>query len=529
MNTIDVFSPIDGKLLKSYLVSSSDEITESIHLARDAAQLWADKTVKQRLACISILKQKLVTDCDSITDQIVAVTGKVKTEVVIGEIYPLLEMLSFYENNATKILAKQSVSTSPMAFPNAKAHYQYQPFGVVAVISPWNFPFQLTLYPLLSALIAGNAIIFKVSELSLPIGELIMQLIAELDLPDGLVHWVVGGPETGTYLIDQRPDLIFFTGGHATGCRVMASAAQHPVPVILELGGKDTMLVFADAHKQRAVNAVMYGAFSNSGQVCVSVEQLYVEQTIFNSFVDQLCQAANKLKVGHGDKGDLGVISSKAQLALIQSHYQDAIAKGAKASGPLSINGSYVTPVILWNITDDMRILQEETFGPLLVVIPFDDETDVIERINKSEFGLSASIWSQNTSRAEHVANQLEVGNWAINDVIKNTGHPRLPFGGVKNSGFGRYHGAEGLRSFCYTVSGLISQSRYVQEPNWFPYSNNSYQAMRAYLDTLFSSDNLWYRLKRNWPALRYYQKYSALHLTQHWQNFIIIILRKLN
>lgn len=529
MNTIDVFSPIDWQLLNSYPVSSPDEISESMLTARHAAKLWADKTVKQRLACLSVLKQKLVINTDLIAEKIVSVTGKVKTEVVMGEIYPLLEMLSYYENNAAKILAQQSVSTSPLSFPNAKAHYQYHPFGVVAVISPWNFPFQLTLYPLLSALIAGNAVIFKVSELSLPIGELIMQLMAELDLPAGLVQWVVGGPETGAYLIEQRPDLVFFTGGHKTGCKVMALAAQHPIPVILELGGKDAMLVFADAQKERAINAVMYGAFSNSGQVCVSVEQLYVEQSIFNTFVDQLCQAVNKLIVGHGDKGDLGAISSKSQLALIEAHYQDAIAKGAKASGPLIVNGSYITPIILWNMTDDMRILQEETFGPLLAVMPFDDESDVIERINNSDFGLNACIWSQNISRAEQVANQLKVGNWVINDVIKNIGHPRLPFGGVKNSGFGRYHGAEGLRSFCYTVSGLISQSRYIQEPNWFPYSNNSYQAMRAFVDTLFSNDRLWYRLQRNWRALRFFQQYSAVNLAQHWHNFLIFILRKLN
>jgi acyl-CoA reductase-like NAD-dependent aldehyde dehydrogenase len=529
MNTIDAFSSIDGQLLKSYPVSTQENITESIISARSTAKLWADKSVIQRLAYLSPLKQKIVRDIDAITEKIVVVTGKVKTEALLGEIYPLMEMLRYYEKNADKILAQQAVSTSPFAFPNARAHYQYHPFGVVAVISPWNFPFQLTLYPLLSALIAGNAVIFKTSELSLPIGELIMQLMAELELPDGLVQWVVGGPESGRCLIEQRPDLVLFTGGHKAGCSIMATAAQHPIPVILELGGKDAMLVFADAQKDRAINAVMYGAFSNSGQVCISVEQLYIEQKIFNLFVDQLCQALKNLKVGLGDEADLGAITSKTQLAKIEAHYQDAIAKGARASGPLTIKGSYVTPVILWNMTDDMRMMQEETFGPLLAVISFDDETEVVSRINNSQFGLNASVWSQHISRAERVANQLKVGNWVVNDVIKNIGHPRLPFGGVKNSGFGRYHGAEGLRSFCYTVSGLVSHSRFIKEPNWFPYSNNSYQAMRAFVDTLFASDSFWRRLQRNWRELRYFQQYSGFNLVQHGHNFLIFILRKLN
>ncbi len=529
MNRIDAVSPVDGQWLESYPVSTEQNISEAMISAHDAAESWANKTVKQRLACLSLLKQIMLIDSDAITEKIVAVTGKVKTEAVMGEIYPLLEMLSYYEKNAANILAPQPVSTSALTFPKAKAYYQYHPFGIVAVISPWNFPFQLTLYPLLTALIAGNAVIFKVSELSLPIGELIMKLMAKLDLPKGLVQWVVGGPDTATDLIKQRPDLVFFTGGHQAGCKVMAAAAQHPIPVILELGGKDAMLVFADAQRDRMINAVMYGAFSNSGQVCVSVEQLYVEQTIFSEFIDQLCQALNTLKIGHGEAADLGAISSKSQLAVIKVHYQDAIEKGAKASGPLSINGSYVTPVILWNITNDMRIMREETFGPLLAVIPFDDEKEVIKCINSSQFGLNASIWSQNISKAEHVAKQLKVGNWTVNDVIKNIGHPRLPFGGVKNSGFGRSHGAEGLRSFCYTVSGLVSQSHYIKEPNWFPYSNSSYLAMCGFIDTLFASDSLWRRLQRNWRALRYFQQYSALNLAQHGRNFLIFILRKLN
>lgn len=524
---IDVLSPIDGLLIKSYSVTTEHAIAESLTKARAAANSWADKTIAERLGYLSALKQTIVADIDSITETIVSTTGKVKTEVVLGEIYPLLEMLRYYEKNSAKILSPQKISTSPLAFPNTEAGYIYQPFGVVAVISPWNFPFQLTLYPLLSALIAGNAVVFKSSELSQPVADLVMQLLAKINLPDYLVQNIIGGGETAQLLIKHRPDLVFFTGSLAAGRAIMANAAQHPIPVILELGGKDAMVVFADAEINRVLNATLYGAFSNSGQVCVSVERLYVEAELFDSFIQQLCLAVSRLKVGHGDEGDLGAISSQSQIDTIKAHYQDAIAKGAKASAPLTIDQSYVYPVVLWDITADMLIMQQETFGPLLPVIPFSNLTDLIHQINADEHGLNASIWSKDTGKAENLATQLQVGNWAVNDVIKNIGHPQLPFGGVKNSGFGRYHGDEGLRSFCYTVSHLVSYSHFVKEPNWFPYSQQSYTAMRAYIDTLYARDSLWQKLKRNWRELRYFQQYSGLNLAQHGRNFLIFISRK--
>jgi len=255
----------------------------------------------------------------------------------------------------------------------------------------------------------------------------------------------------------------------------MASAAQHPIPVILELGGKDAMVVFADVNQTRVVNAALYGAFSNSGQVCVSVERCYVEASYYQNFISQLIVAVQNLKVGHGCLGDLGGLTTLKQFAVIEAHYNDALVKGAKASGPLKLDGRYLHPVVLWDVTHDMNIMREETFGPVLPVMKFTSVAEVIELVNDSNFGLNASVWSQNIAKAEQVARQLNVGSWAVNDVIKNIGHPSLPFGGTKNSGFGRYHGAEGLRSFTYTVAGLTSRSTYESEPNWFPYSDQRY------------------------------------------------------
>ncbi len=524
--SIEVFSPVDHRLLQRYTITTEAEIEQYMKQARDAATLWGECSVKQRLALLKPLKALLLKDSDEICDALVQLTGKVKTDILINEIYPLLEMLDYYPHNAAAILKPQPVITSPLAYPAADAYYEYRPYGVVAVLSPWNFPLQLTLYPLLTALIAGNAVIFKPSELSLPVADLILDLFSKLELPEHLVLAVIGAAETGQQLIAARPDLVFFTGGLNAGRSIMTAAAQHPVPVILELGGKDAMLVFADAHIERTVNAAVYGAFCSSGQVCVSVECLHVEKSLHNEFIDRLCAEVGKLKVGHGEDGYFGAITSKAQLEIIRAHYDDAIAKGAKASAEFYCDGNYMQPVVLWNLSGDMRIMQEETFGPLLAVMPFDDEESLIERLNASDFGLNASVWSQDIARAERIARRLQVGNWAVNEVIKNIGHVRLPFGGVKNSGFGRYRGVDGLRSFTCTVSGLVSRSPFIKEPNWFPYSQPRYLQLRAFLDFLFADDFLLKRCQRNWHSLLAFRQYARLNLRQHWRNLSIWFIK---
>jgi acyl-CoA reductase-like NAD-dependent aldehyde dehydrogenase len=527
LKSIPTQSPLNEQVLNTYPISSHADINQQITAARIAAKTWVAYSVAQRVKRLSGLKTVILADIDAITNTIMTVTGKVKTEVLLGEIYPVLELIRYYEKNAARILKPCHLSTSPLAFPNAKAQFERRPYGVVAVISPWNFPFQLTLSPVLTALFSGNAVMFKTSELSIPIGELISQLLSGINLPAGLVQHVIGEAKTGEQLIDSRPDLVFFTGGIKAGRAIMARAAQHPIPVILELGGKDAMLVFDDANLIRACNAALYGAFSNSGQVCVSIERLYVQNSIYPELVKMLTEATSKLTVGHGVVGDLGALTSLAQYKTVEAHYQDAIAKGAKASAPLQLNGRYLQPVVLWDVTHDMQIMREETFGALLPVMAFNSEQHAIELANNSDYGLNASVWSDDINKAERIARQLQVGNWAVNDVIKNIGHAGLPFGGVKNSGFGRYHGAEGLRNFTYTVSGLTSRSKLNDEPNWFPYSDTRYQQMRGFIDFVFASDSFWQRTRRNWQALQAFRGYAQSNARQHWQNFLIYLCRR--
>lgn len=524
MSVLQAISPIDGRILGEYPVSTTSSIDQQMNTARAAGARWAQISVKERNRILAQLVPLILSELDSLCDCIVQITGKVATEALLGEIYPVLELAKYYDKHAKIILRTQGITTSPFAFPGATAQIQRRPYGVVAVISPWNYPFQLSLAPILTALYAGNAVILKPSELSLPIGQLICDLFKRLALPAGLVQWVVGDGSCGEKLIDAGPDLVFFTGGLNTGRAVMQRSAQHPIPVMLELGGKDPMLVFADAQLARARDAALYGGFSNSGQACVSIERLYVEQACFDAFLELLLEGVAQLKVGHGMQGDLGAMTSNKQFEIVQAQYDDAIVQGAQASGPLHREGQYAQPVVLWNVNHGMRVMQEETFGPLLPVMGFKDEAEVLQLANASELGLNASIWSTDIAKAERIAKQLQVGNWVINDVLKNIGHPGLSFGGVKKSGFGRYHGAEGLRNFTYSVSGMTSRSHLAKEPNWFPYSEQRYQQFKGYIDFVYGSGTLLQRILRNRQALEAFKEYSAFDLTQRWQNLKLLL-----
>ena len=521
MATLQALSPVDQSVLGDFEISTPELIQQQLQHARSAARLWRQRTVKQRLQQLAPLNQLLLAQADDICQTLARSTGKVTTEALLAELVPLLDLNRYYQRHAEAILEPKPVACSPFSYPFATAHIQRQPHGVVAIISPWNYPLQLTLSPLLTALIAGNAVLFKVSELSLPIAELILDLCRQLQLPEGLVQSVTGGGQTGHALIEAGPDLVFFTGSLTTGRAVMQAAARHPIPVILELGGKDAMLILGDADLERASRAAVYGAFSNSGQVCMSVERIYVDRRCHDLFLQQLLAGLRQLKPQTGDAGDYGVLCSTAQFERLQQQYDDAIAQGAQASGPLERQGNSVQPVIVWNVHHGMRIMHEESFGPLVGVMAFDSHEQALTLINDSAYGLNGSIFSRNIAQAQTLAQELELGNWAINDVIKNAGHAGLPFGGVKHSGFGRYRGAEGLRQFSRTVAGLSNHSQLANEPNWFPYDTHRYRLFKNHLDFVYGHGNWLSRAIRHWPTLLAFREYAKPDLKQSWHNLL--------
>lgn len=511
MNTIKALSPLNGQNLGEYSLPDSSTVLLTIQQLREAQTAWGRRSVAARVQAVSRLRQVIMARLDEWVERLCQVTGKVPTEALLGEIYPVLEQLRYYEAEAARILATRKVETSPLAYPGAEAYVQQRPFGVVAIISPWNFPFQLSMIPAITALLAGNTVCLKPSELSLPVGSLIGELFRQVEELSSCVAVLPGDGETGRQLIMAEPNLIFFTGSGATGQKVMAEASSRLIPLIMELGGKDAMIVLADAPFERTVQAAVYGAFTNSGQVCISVERALVARAVYSDFIKAVVTLTEQLRVGAGVDCELGAMTSERQIEIIEAQYRDAIDKGAKASAPFQRTGHFVRPVVLWDVTPDMQVWQQESFGPLLPIMAFDSEDEAVKWANAGELGLNGSIWTRNLELGQQMACRLDVGGCAINDVIKHVGHPALPFGGVKRSGFGRYRGAEGLLAFSQSVSIMVNAGQSQHEPNWFPYSEAGYDKLRGFVDCMHGEGSWVQRVSRNWKAMQSFREYLPL------------------
>lgn len=511
MNSIKALSPVDGSHLGDFTPPEPEQIRIMIRELRQAQRVWSNRPVAERVECITALQRVIMSRLDESVELISKTTGKVPTETLLGELYPVLEQIRYYEQTAVSVLARQNIETSIMAYPGSQAYVEQRPYGVVAIISPWNYPFQLSMIPALTALLAGNAVIIKPSELSLPVGELMNTMFQAVPELAPLVTVISGEGETGQSLIAADPDLIFFTGSGSTGVKVMSQASTRLIPLIMELGGKDALIALDDAPFERTVQAAVYGAFVNSGQVCISVERALVARSLHDRFVQAVVEATARLTVGSDASCDLGAMSSPRQIETVEAHYHDAIAKGAKASAPFRREGSFVYPVVLWSVTEDMRVWQEETFGPILPIMAFDHPDEAVALANASELGLNGSVFTCDTERGQAIARQLQVGGCAINEVIKHVGHPGLPFGGVKRSGFGRYRGSEGLRAFSHSVSIMVNTGHKTHEPNWFPYSTSGYADLRGFVDCMHGEGNWMQRLARNWKAMQSFRDYITL------------------
>jgi acyl-CoA reductase-like NAD-dependent aldehyde dehydrogenase len=457
--------------------------------------VWPQTALSERTRLLAQLRQTIVDQLDHVVTALSKATFKPAMEAMLNEVIPTLELLKYYERHAAQILERDHRPT-PRMFPRSRSYVDYHPRGTVLVLAPFNFPFQLALAPAISALTAGNKVILKMSEHRPLIGGLLRSLFQEAGYPEEAVRIVDGDATVAERLVREKPDLIFLTGGVNTGRRVMQLAAENLTPVILELGGKDPMIVFEDAPLERAVNAAVYGAFVNAGQVCVSVDRIYVQRSIFERFATALANEARSLKVGTDPDCAYGPLLSGERAASVRSIVRDALDRGATALTPIEINGAQMRPVVLQNVDATMRIWHEEVFGPVVSLVPFDDEPQAVALANDSKFGLNSSVWSADLARARRVASRLVTGNTAINDVIKNIGNPHLPFGGVKHSGIGVYHGPEGLRAFCRPQSVMVNTGRWKREPNWVPYSARRLMDLRILVQLAYSGASWAKRLK---------------------------------
>jgi acyl-CoA reductase-like NAD-dependent aldehyde dehydrogenase len=438
--------------------------------AREAFLTWSALGAAERSVGLRALRRTVSRRADRIAEVVCRETGKPRVDAVLAEAMHAAAHADWLARHASAALARRKVSPWPLY--SKAAWVEYQPRGVAAVIAPWNYPFLLPFLATATALAAGCAVVLKPSEVAPASGELVAELVAAAGLPDGLVQVLHGGPDAGAALVSAGVDVVAVTGSPSTGRQVAALAAERLTPVILELGGKDPMLVLDDADPGRAARAAVWGACFNAGQSCVAVERVYAVDEVYDRFVAELDRAFDGVRAGGGGSRDIGPIIHAPQLDVIEGQVKEAVALGAtlRRGGRRSGEGGrFFEPTLLTEVDHGMSVMREETFGPVLPVMRVPDEATAIRLANDSRFGLHASVWTADAERARRVAGRLRAGAVAINDCLVNYAMPGLEFGGVGDSGYGRQGGVEGLRAYCFTRSITWSRMTPRRELQWFP------------------------------------------------------------
>lgn len=465
--------PVSHRVLKEFDVTNAEDVAAAMVRARKAQAAWAKTPFSERTAILQRALAILIEKQEAFIDRIVAETGRSRMETTMMEIFAACDSLNFYSRRAERMLRPRAVGLHLLRMKRAKL--TFTPLGVVGVITPWNGPFILSLNPTVQALMAGNAVLIKPSEVTPDSGVLVGELFAEAGLPDGLVQVLLGDGETGAALIDSGVDKISFTGSVATGRKVGAACGRNLIPCTLELGGKDPMVVCADADIDRAVGGAVFGGMMNGGQFCSSTERIYVVKAVADEFIGKLKEKMAALKVGHEGEFDIGPFISTRQLEIVEEHVNDAIARGATAlvgGGRSDVGEHFFQPTLLVDVTHEMKVMTEETFGPILPVMVVADEDEAIAMANDTRFGLGATLWTKDRAKGERLAEQLEAGAVIINDSSITYGALELPFGGVKHSGVGRVNGEIGLRGFCHAKPVIADRFGQKEEFVWYPYTS---------------------------------------------------------
>jgi len=442
-------NPATGEVIGSVPIMTAAEVDAAIARARVAASVWSTRSFAAREEELVAFRKALAASVDELAELLHRENGKPLLEAYT-EVMMALGHVQHAGARAGKALEPRKVSAGMLA--NFRATISYHPLGVVGVIGPWNYPLFTPMGSIAYALVVGNAVVWKPSELT-PLIALEVEKIARRTFAlQDLLQVVTGAGATGAALAKSGVDKIAFTGSAATGKRVMAAAAERLTPVLLELGGKDAMIVDSDADLEKAAEAAVFGGLTNAGQACISVERVYVADAVHDKFVEEVVKQVRDLKIG-GDDGHLGAMTSPAQVSIVKDHLDDAIAKGAKVltGGPDAISGSYIQPTVLTNVDHRMKVMTEETFGPVIPIAKVSSIDEAVKLANDSRYGLGSSVFAGKAARK--IASQLRAGMTAINSVMAFAGIPTLPFGGIGDSGFGRIHGDEGIREFTRVKS----------------------------------------------------------------------------
>lgn len=445
--TLQSRSPITGEALAAYPVAGAAELGEAVSAARQAAAWWAGRTPAERRQILLRWKRELVTGSGDLAATIRAETGK-PTGGALLEIMLAVEHLDWAARRAQRVLRRRKVASGLLA-ANQLGLLEYVPFGVVGVIGPWNYPVYTPLGSISYALAAGNAVVFKPSEYAPGVGRWLAEAWTRA-CPQPVLQTVIGDGSTGAALVRSDVDKVAFTGSAATARKVLAACAERLTPVVIEGGGKDALIVAADADVDAAATAAVFGGFGNAGQTCAGVERVYAVAAVYDRFLAAVKAKTSQVRAGAEEDAAYGPMTMPGQVDVVRRHVADALERGGVAvvGGPDSIRPPFVDPIVLTGVAEDSAAMTEETFGPVLIVNRVRDLDEAVQRANESRYGLSASIFTGDKARGLALARRLRTGAASVNSVLGFAAIPSLPFGGVGDSGFGRIHGADGLREF---------------------------------------------------------------------------------
>jgi acyl-CoA reductase-like NAD-dependent aldehyde dehydrogenase len=490
---IAVHSPADGRVVGKVADQSPEEVAATVADLRDAQPAWADLAVRDRVRWVRRYRDWLLDNDDRLARLMQEETGKPWAEANLDLPYAV-DLINYYCANAEKFLAEETPRPhGPISYAK-KLRRVYRPYQVVGVIAPWNFPLALALIDSIPALLAGCSVIVKPSEFTpLSTQEVVRGWQADVGAP-AVFACATGFGATGAAVVDTV-DFVQFTGSTRTGRAIAGRAAERLIPCGLELGGKDAMIVLADADLERAANAAVWGAMANAGQMCTSVERVYVEAPAYEGFVERVADKVRALRLGVDDqdyRADVGPLATAAQVDIVERHIADAVAKGAGVlvGGERGESGNLFQPTVLLDVDHTMACMREETFGPTLPVMPVADAEEAVRFANDSPYGLSASVWTKDRRKGEAIARRLDAGAVNINDVFANLFTLPLAQAGWKQSGIGaRLGGAAGIRKYCRTQAIVGARVEPVAEPQWYPYTRLKGRVIRRLTRVLGARD----------------------------------------
>ena len=487
-------NPATGEVLRELECVSPEEVPAAVARAQASQVAWNNSGVRSRVAVLRRFQRLLHQRKSEIALAITREAGKPVAEALVTEVLVVLDAARFLIENAHRLLREEKVPHGNLATRAKSGRLLREPHGVIGIISPWNYPFSIAATETLAALAAGNAVVLKPSELTSLVALELASLLHSAGVPRDTFQVVIGDGVAGDALIRSPIEKLIFTGSVATGKRIAVTAAERLLPVVLEVGGKDPMLVLDDADIDVASSAAIWGAFVNAGQACLSVERCYVHRSLYERFLTACAAKTKKLRVGIGmdPQTDVGPMIHQRQLRIVESHIEDAIARGARVLAGGSrlpeLGANFYAPTALADVTQEMRVMCEETFGPVLPVMAFDNDDEAVRLANDSEYGLAASIWTRDRIRGERLARRIQAGTVMVNDVLSCFGISEAPHGGMKASGPGRTHGRLGLAEMVRVKFLDSDLTPGLKKLWWYGYGERFRQQMEAFLDLQFAS-----------------------------------------